>query len=203
MRNLRKIALVKCKIDGCGRDAMYREKELCQMHYFRIMRNGHINLLVRREGRESFRKRADRIITPNGYIRVYSYKHPLARGNYVFEHRLIMYKKYGEILPVCPLCGKEIKWSNCHIDHIDKNKLNNDESNLRPLCRPCNTGRTLRSTTPRYEYLGVKMSVTELSKIEGCQVGRSNLKRRIDFGMNISDALFAKNKTHPKLKELF
>jgi len=35
---------VKCHIDGCDRDAQYKERQLCQMHYFRHMRNGHYGL---------------------------------------------------------------------------------------------------------------------------------------------------------------
>ncbi|RPJ74707.1 MAG: HNH endonuclease [Alphaproteobacteria bacterium] len=198
MRKSRKNSLVKCKIEGCDRDAMYIEKELCQKHYFRIMRNGHATTLNRREGKEGFRESKDKIFTPNGYVRIYNYKHPLSVKNYVFEHRFVMYRKYGETLPPCELCGKEINWDNCHIDHIDENRLNNTESNLRPLCRPCNTGRTERSTIKKYEYLGKLLTVTQLSKINGVQVCRAHLKRRIDSGMNITNAMFSKNITHPK-----
>ena len=198
MHNLQKKLIVKCKVDECGRDAMYIEKELCQKHYFRIMRNGHVNLLLSTEREKGIRNRKDFFITPNGYKRVYSYNHPLARKHWVFEHRFLIYQKYGEALPSCELCGKSTNWKTCHIDHKDKNTLNNDLSNLRPLCRPCNTGRTERSNIPRYEYLGKMMTVTQLAKIDGCQVCRAHLKRRIDAGISIVDAMFSKNLTHPK-----
>ena len=32
---------MKCRFDDCDRDAMYKSARLCQMHYFRIRRNGH------------------------------------------------------------------------------------------------------------------------------------------------------------------
>lgn len=36
---------MKCKIDGCNREAMYKADCVCQMHYFRFMRNGTYDLL--------------------------------------------------------------------------------------------------------------------------------------------------------------
>lgn len=189
---------IKCCIDGCGRDAMYKRDKLCQKHYFRIMRNGHPRLLLTTEREKGVRSCKDHFITPNGYKRVYQPGHPLANGKYVFEHRKVIYEKYGNKLPNCELCGKEINWSNAHIDHIDENRLNNDERNLRALCRPCNTTRTPRSTITRYEYNGILMSVTELAKVEGVQVCRDSLKRRLKKGIPLMDALFMKNKTHPR-----
>lgn len=192
---------IKCRIEGCDREAMYKEKALCQKHYFRIMRNGHERLLVSKPNEKGLRNAAARLITPNGYVKIHSFNHPLARNHYVFEHRFIMYKKYGDKLPPCECCGKEIDWNNSHIDHIDKNKLNNVEENLRPLCRGCNTKRTERSTIPRFEYQGKMMTLTQLAKLDGVTVGRHQVKIRLDSGMSLEDALFMPKITHKQTKK--
>ncbi|SOQ10381.1 hypothetical protein CFBP1573P_03056 [Pseudomonas syringae pv. persicae] len=31
---------MQCRVEDCGRSAMYQAAQLCQMHYFRVMRNG-------------------------------------------------------------------------------------------------------------------------------------------------------------------
>ena len=59
------------------------------------------------------------IITKNGYRKVYQPNHPHAHRNKVFEHRLVMEQHIGRILN-----SKE------RVHHIDRNKLNNNISNL-------------------------------------------------------------------------
>lgn len=46
---------MKCCVDGCDRDARYKEKQLCQMHYFRVMRNSTTEL---RAIRDEYRAKA-------------------------------------------------------------------------------------------------------------------------------------------------
>lgn len=185
---------MKCKIDGCEIKAMYKVKQLCQKHYFRVMRNGHSDLLPK--------ARKERSQNPAGYQKIFKPAHRLANSDgYVYEHRMLMYAKHGEHLPVCEMCGKEINWSSCHIDHIDENVKNNHIENLRPVCRGCNTSRTERRTIKKYSYQGKYMSVTEMAKIDGVQVGRHHLKIRLDSGMKVEDALFRPNTTHPKSKQ--
>lgn len=181
---------MKCKIDGCGRESMYKEKQLCQMHYFRIMRNGNTDLKVI--------TRKYRSQNPAGYQRLFEPTHALANvDGYVYEHRFIVFNKYGHDLPDCEICGKPTDWSTCHIDHKDEDVTNNNIDNIRPVCRGCNTGRTERSTIKKFDFMGDKYSVTELSKIKGVTVGRHMLKMRLDRGMTVKDALFTPNLTHP------
>lgn len=200
MQNSRKNSSVKCKIDGCDRLAMYIEKELCQKHYFRIMRNGHARKLISSEKEKGIRSRKEFHLTPNGYKRIYSEGHPLAIKNWVFEHRFVMYEKYGDTLPACELCGKEINWSNCHIDHKDENRLNNNEFNLRPLCRQCNTFREIKGVlNPRANILevnGVKKTIPEWAKEENVRFCAASIIRRVTKGMSPEDAVYGKKKTH-------
>jgi 5-methylcytosine-specific restriction endonuclease McrA len=128
---------IDCKIDGCDRKAMYREQQVCQKHYFRFMRTGSYA--------DRPLSRGTRRQDPRGYWQLYLPEHPLADGTgHVWEHRKIVYERYGDALPPCELCGKLVNWKTVHIDHEDENPANNDPKNLRPLCRVCNVGRTAK-----------------------------------------------------------
>jgi hypothetical protein len=60
-----------------------------------------------------------RIVDKNGYLLVYAPGHPMARGKYALEHRLVMAEKLGRMLT-----PEEV------VHHKDKNKLNNHPDNL-------------------------------------------------------------------------
>ena len=126
---------IYCCVDGCDREVMYKADKLCQKHYFRNMRNGTFDII---------RTNKYRIFTPNGYSKVYEPSCELVNHNgYVFEHRLVYWKNKQNVSN-CEICNKEISWETVHIDHKDNNRLNNDISNLRPLCNGCNTQRPKR-----------------------------------------------------------
>lgn len=187
-----------CKIEGCGRDAMYKTQQVCQKHYFRKMRYGTYELVGPRNADGSPAIRKYRTSNPAGYQKLYEPSHKLANSDgYCYEHRLVIYLVYGENLPDCEICGKPTDWRTCHIDHKDNDVTNNLLENLRPVCRGCNTGRSERSTTARYEIDGRFLTVTEWSKQPFVTVTRAQIKRRLDSGMNIKDALYYPNLTHP------
>jgi len=122
-----------CKVNGCDNDSAYVKDDVCQMHYFRFMRNGTY---------DTVRKRNYRYTNPKGYQAIYEPDHILSQKNgYVYEHRFVMYSVFGDNLPDCALCGKECNWDlyTTHIDHIDEDVTNNKPDNLRSLCNACNT----------------------------------------------------------------
>lgn len=186
---------MKCKIDGCERDVMYKSQQVCQRHYFRFMRYGTYDLTMH--------PAKYRISNPAGYQKIYVGSHELGVNNgYIYEHRKIVFDVYGFNLPPCEICGKETLWETCHIDHIDKDVTNNSIENLRPVCRGCNTSRTERSSIEKYEIDGVSKSLTEWSKEDGVTVGRAQVLNRLKSGMTIEEALFSKNITHQNTRKL-
>lgn len=190
----------KCHVEGCNREVMYKSQQVCQMHYFRFMRTGSY------EKRESIRK--PRIIQSGGYAKLYLPEHPLAsKSGYVYEHRKLMYDKYGDDLPDCEICGAFCDWKpyHTHIDHIDKNKLNNTEQNLRVLCNACNTRRDFPPAHERKNCMaitldGVTMTPHEWSRVEGVTVNSRTISRRIKAGMDAKEAIFKPSKTYKGVK---
>lgn len=186
-----------CRVDGCDREEMYKNDKLCQMHYFRKMRTGSFELQKKRKYRRQ---------NPAGYFLVFEPGHPLSQaGGYVYEHRFVVYSKYGDSLPGCDLCGKPTEWETCHIDHIDEDVTNNKLENLRPVCRPCNTLRG-RIKTPEHEYKGATgiecdgqtMTVAEWARQEGVTVSGNCIRNRIAKGWDIKDAIYKPSLTHKK-----
>ncbi|MFU2131645.1 HNH endonuclease signature motif containing protein [Gallibacterium anatis] len=180
---------MKCKIDGCDREAVYRADCVCQMHYFRFMRNGTYELLIKRKYRNQNKK---------GYQMIHEPDHPLVMKNgYVYEHRFMVYEKYGNDLPNCEFCGKALTWKNVHIDHINGDVKDNVIDNLRPLCRSCNT---MRSSTKRIKhsckntssitYMGVTMTAAEWARQKGVNVCPMAILARINKGWSVASALF-------------
>lgn len=128
---------MKCKVNGCDNECKhYPGKGVCQKHYFRMMRYGTYELTKRG-------KRKDRTKNSKGYQMINFPDHPLVMANgFVYEHRKVIYDRYGDTLPPCEICGKEVTWKTAHIDHIDEVVDNNSDSNLRVLCRACNVMRS-------------------------------------------------------------
>ena len=182
-----------CTIEDCEKTIRYKKRQLCQMHYFRYMRNGQYDLSDR-----SRHKRKD------GYILITDRDHRLSSKNgMVFEHRAIAYQKYGNDLPPCEFCGKQSSWSsrNTHIDHIDNKRDNNKPENLRVLCNSCNVGRT-EKTHHTYNHCtaitisGVTMTATEWSRHHGVSVSHNCILHRLRNGYSDYDAVYAKKITH-------
>lgn len=187
---------MQCKVDGCNRDAMYRGKQLCQMHYFRVMRNGTTDTLPK--------TRKYRTQNPAGYQKIYEPSHPLKDSTgYVYEHRFVVYGKYGTSLPACEICGKPTFWDSCHIDHIDKDVTNNKLENLRPVCRGCNTFRDypeqhLAKNAHSITHNGKTMTATEWARQENVNVCGNTIVRRLREGKSVYEALYGRKITHKR-----
>ena len=186
-----------CSIEGCEKPIKFKADGICQMHYFRKMRTGHFGTSLCAPGER-------RMNHSGGYIMLRLPGHPLAQkhGN-VFEHRKVMYDIHGENLPPCELCGAESRWSSrtTHIDHIDRDKSNNDPSNLRVLCNPCNVGRDRKPPSQwrgamAIELNGVVKTPAEWARESDVGFCGASIARRIRLGMGPSDAIYGEKKTH-------
>lgn len=187
-----------CTANDCGRNAV--GLKLCQKHYFRLRRNGTTDYMGMRAPDGSPHLRAMRKENQKGYQMLYEPTHPLAmKDGFVYEHRKVVYERYGDALPDCEICGAPTNWLTCHVDHRDESVANNAFANLRPVCRGCNTSRTRSSTTPRFEMDGETLTLTEWVSRPGVQVGRAGANGRLKAGMTLREALFAPNPTHPRL----
>jgi hypothetical protein len=185
---------MKCKIDGCDRDAAYKAVELCQKHYFRQRRYGTTDL-SRKPAKPFYMHRT-------GYVLVRAPGHPLAMKNgNILEHRKVVYERYGEYLPPCEICGAASSWATSHIDHKDRNRTNNAPTNLRPLCPGCNTWRDM----PPLHTFADNSALTFDGKTDTAQgwardprvkvAGRTIILRK-QAGMSDADALFSDKVTH-------
>jgi 5-methylcytosine-specific restriction endonuclease McrA len=182
---------MKCKVDGCDRDAMYQAQQVCQMHYFRYMRNGTYDTILSKKYRMQ---------NPAGYQKVNEPDHPLVCSDgYVYEHRFVYYNEISSTVSKCAMCGTDISWKSCHIDHIDNDVTNNAKENLRAVCRSCNV---FRGHTP--ESMGTMlltindrtMTPTAWARVDGVEVSGATIRRRKQSGMSDYDAVFSPKKTH-------
>lgn len=186
-----------CSVSDCGRDATYKEKRLCQKHYFRLWRYGTTDTI--KAG-----KAKPRVETPNGYVRLYRPGHPLAdKTAYVYEHRAVAWDMYGDCLPPCEMCGTQLTWLACHIDHIDTDRKNNAPANIRAVCRGCNVlrGRSARPEHMRGRNVGITidgktLTPTEWARQPGVNVSHNTIRYRLANGASAFDAVYGEKKTH-------
>lgn len=187
---------MQCKVEGCGRTAAYKAAELCQKHYFRVRRNGATDI-VRTQAKP-------RIEDERGYQFLHAPTHPLlTKGQiYVAEHRIVLYAAIGPGPMRCAICGCDLTWKTCQVDHIDENPRNNELSNLRPTCRRCNTWRNMPPAVVRMKravavtYEGVTQTAHEWAQDPRVAVTATTIRRRKLDGMSDAEALFGPKKTH-------
>jgi 5-methylcytosine-specific restriction endonuclease McrA len=194
-----------CKVKDCDRVSKYKSQDVCQMHYFRYMRNGVYNTI---------RTHRDKYTSDNGYVFVRDDNHRFVnKSGYVEEHRKVFYEANKDKELSCEFCGKFWDWRphKDHIDHIDEVRGNNNISNLRALCNGCNTKRTKVD----YASLERSLSVTWRGETKTPEEwGRDHripakgylIRQRLSRGMSIEDAFFMEKLTYngklPKKKPI-
>ncbi|HHJ4504662.1 TPA: HNH endonuclease signature motif containing protein [Raoultella ornithinolytica] len=193
---------MKCKVEGCDRECtQYPGKGICQKHYFRMMRYGTYELTKQGKGKE-------RTQNAKGYQMIRHPDHPLVMANgFVYEHRKVIYDRYGETLPPCEKCGKAVSWKTVHIDHIDEVVDNNAESNLRVLCRACNVMRSrvhiaehTKKGRVAITFNGETKTATEWTRDPRVSISVTAIKHRLKNGMSVEEALFSPKVTHRHTK---
>jgi len=175
----------KCSVEGCLKDANRIKAGLCEAHY----------AMLRRRGCTKHKEYPLRTFNQAGYVKIKNKSHPLSDSSgTVYEHRMVFYNIHGEGPFKCHWCGKDISWYNLHIDHLNNNITDNNDSNLVASCAACNIGRgqeksakTMRSKGKLLTYGGETMCVSEWAR--RLKIRASSLQSRLNGGWTIEKAL--------------
>lgn len=184
----------KCIVDGCNKEASRLDK-YCETHYYRIRRNGTIEL----------KKKSAISQHSGGYLIERNQDHPLAKRGNVYQHRRVFFDKHGQGPFACHWCGTAVDYDMMHVDHLDANKQNNNESNLVASCPACNLKRgipKMRQTVKEkhsYKIGDAKKTMVEWADVAG--ISRSTLLSRIRMGKSLEQAvLMTRGTSGPKPK---
>ena len=196
------IAHEACCIDDCNKPIKFKKDQLCQMHYFRRMRNGHFGLKQRKPS--GVKNTNYRYVRSDGYVLIRRENCPISmKSGFIFEHRFVMYEIHGDNLPDCQLCGNPSDWFSrkTHIDHIDEIRSNNSPENLRVLCNSCNVTRTKKAYHSQHNCTSITigdltLTANEWSRQPGVSVSGSAIKDRLRRGFSDYEAVYSYKKTH-------
>lgn len=131
-----------CAVDTCER--VSHAKGYCKMHYRRFVKTGSPGGLLQAPNGSG-------TVSSEGYRWIYAPTHALARTKrQILEHRVVLYDSIGGGEHPCHWCGVIVSWDLSYpadplaliVDHLDEDKLNNDETNLVPSCNACNIRRS-------------------------------------------------------------
>lgn len=178
----------RCSVGGCDRPARSGTSPYCEMHYYRLRRNGSLKVQPR--------LRLDRY--NHGYIVTYAPDHPLSkrhRSNYEYQHRIVFYDAHGPGPFKCHWCGNLVTWDGMHVDHLNGITDDNRLENLVASCPACNQGRgkakMVTSMRDRYgmplEYNGQRKTLGEWADAIG--ITRASLAWRLKHGWTLDRAL--------------
>lgn len=177
-----------CTAEGCRAEPRSATIPYCERHYYRLRRNGTLNL----------RGPALERVSSHGYIVVYVPGHPLAerRGDVrEYEHRVVFYDANGEGPFRCHWCREKVTWRDMHVDHVNSDKQDNRIENLVASCPPCNQERghakVRRTMRERYatwiQFDGENLTLGEWAERIG--ISRQSLRQRLHNGWPLDRAL--------------
>ena len=135
-----------CSVEGCDREARSGSCPYCNMHYQRLRKHGD-PAVVKKGGR-----RAGKASTQDGY----QVGPADAASGSRYVHRQVLHGILGPDPRRCEWCGELVHWEGegprLVVDHLDRDRSNNDPRNLRVACDRCN--RTRGDLPPRWELVG-------------------------------------------------
>ncbi|MBK9496656.1 MAG: HNH endonuclease [Xanthomonadales bacterium] len=113
---------------------MSKHKPYCMMHYYRIRRNGQLDLPTK-----DIPELTDH---SGGYRLKYHPNHPLSRNHSrVYEHRFVYHAEHGDGPFKCYHCADVVTWDDMHVDHLNDQPDDNRIENLAASCPECNMKR--------------------------------------------------------------
>lgn len=185
-----------CVVDGCNRHTRSKGADMCEMHYYRIRRNGHLDLT---------RIAKQVIINTGGYIKDFDKSHPLCDSTgYVYRHRKVLFNSNPSMK--CVHCGKLRTWADCHVDHLDDDITNNNLNNLGISCPTCNQQRgrdkmkqSIRKRYAVHEFNGEILCLSEWA--ERLNVSPESLIWRLKHWTNKEDVFTKKRGVTGPLKK--
>lgn len=136
---------VICAVDGCDRPAVGRL--WCAMHYQRWKKHGDPTFRLRNGAP---------VQNSTGYLLLCRSEHVLAdKAGFVYQHRFVLFDQIGYGPHRCHWCGSHVNWfrtrrpERLDVDHLDRDKKNNDPANLVPSCTSCNSRRVKKDAKCR------------------------------------------------------
>lgn len=190
-RKLRLAQCGQCSVDGCQSPITRIGAGLCEKHYMRLRRNGHLLTVLEETPPPAT------IEHSHGYLLEYAPSHPLkkAGGNRVYQHRKVFYDTHGDGPFDCHWCGIQVTWQDMHVDHLNAVRDDNRIDNLVASCAKCNQARGHESGKATHrakskaaiEFNGERLTAGEWAERLG--VSRNSITWRLNNGWSIDRAL--------------
>lgn len=178
----------RCSVLGCDRPPRSSTSPHCEVHYYRLRRNGTLDTVLA----------PHRIERADGYVLTPAAGHPMALGRgHAYEHRVVFFDAHGAGPHACHVCGREDMLENQHVDHLNEVRNDNRLENLKAACPDCNEWRgkdraALARTSPNVHWLehnGLRLPMSEWAKRIG--ITPQSLSFRLRQGWSLDRALTA------------
>lgn len=185
LRKKRKLQASQCSVDGCELPSRSLGAGLCEAHYMRHRRNGHLSLMSEVSPPE------DVVTHSHGYLLEYRPGHWLAdrlSGNRVYQHRRVFFDAHGEGPFNCNWCGVHVSWSDMHVDHLNAIRDDNRLENLVSSCAKCNQKRghekigvtARQKSEAKIDWNGESLTAGQWAKRLG--ISRNSVRWRLNNG---------------------